>query len=421
MKKRSMSVIEIKRFDRERFRQPWTDDRLIVGLDVAKRVQYVCMSDASGLPQARVSWRMPDELFAFVSLLSSMGTDRVEVVMEPSGTYGDAIRFALEGAGIAVFRMSPKRVFDAREVYDGIPSLHDKKSAELLARMHAQGLTRRWERVPEPQRDLRAAVTSLDWASRSHQTEVSRLEALLARHWPESTDHLSLGSVTLWTVLAQIGGPLSVSNREHETAALAARTGRRLVKGSSIKTFVASASTTVGVPATAGEEALLSEAAALVLETHRRRQAAAVRVRDLLGDQESAARMSPVVGFTTAAVIVSELGDPQAYDNAKSLEKAAGLTLKEKSSGVHQGRRSITKRGSSRVRQWLYFAALRLIKTDPVTRAWCARKAQRDGGVKKKAVVAVMRKLLRALWHVARGARFDTTKLFDVTRLDVAV
>lgn len=28
-----------------------------------------------------------------------------------------------------------------------------------------------------------------------------------------------------------------------------------------------------------------------------------------------------------------------------------------------------------------------------------------------------MRKLIRALWHVARGEQFDSTKLFDVSRL----
>ena len=34
-----------------------------------------------------------------------------------------------------------------------------------------------------------------------------------------------------------------------------------------------------------------------------------------------------------------------------------------------------------------------------------------------KAVVAVMRNLVRALWHVARGATFDSTRLFDARRL----
>ncbi len=34
-----------------------------------------------------------------------------------------------------------------------------------------------------------------------------------------------------------------------------------------------------------------------------------------------------------------------------------------------------------------------------------------------KAVVAVSRKLALALWHVARGEAFDSSKLFDTRRL----
>jgi transposase len=36
----------------------------------------------------------------------------LEVVMEPSGTYGDAVRGYLSGLGLAVYRVSPKRVHD---------------------------------------------------------------------------------------------------------------------------------------------------------------------------------------------------------------------------------------------------------------------------------------------------------------------
>jgi hypothetical protein len=39
--------------------------------------------------------------------------------------------------------------------------------------------------------------------------------------------------------------------------------------------------------------------------------------------------------------------------------------------------------------------------------------------LKIKAVVALMRKLARALWHVARGKSFDAAKLFDTRRLQL--
>ena len=43
-----------------------------------------------------------------------------------------------------------------------------------------------------------------------------------------------------------------------------------------------------------------------------------------------------------------------------------------------------------------------------------------DGGKKAKGVIALMRKFAKALFHVARGAVFDSTKLFDISRLQLA-
>jgi hypothetical protein len=99
--------------------------------------------------------------------------------------------------------------------------------------------------------------------------------------------------------------------------------------------------------------------------------------------------------------------------------KAMGINLKEKSSGKMQGQLKITKRGPSRVRQYLWLAVFRWIQTDPIANAWYQRKKRRDGGRASRAAVALMRKLAKALYHVARGAAFDSSKLFDVSRLQI--
>jgi transposase len=97
-----------------------------------------------------------------------------------------------------------------------------------------------------------------------------------------------------------------------------------------------------------------------------------------------------------------------------------GLNLKEHSSGKHKGKLKITKRRPGRVRMYLFLAALRLIRNNSIVHTWYRRKVERDGGVKMKAVVAVMRKLSKALWHVGQGEFFDAAKLFDVSRLGIA-
>jgi len=96
-----------------------------------------------------------------------------------------------------------------------------------------------------------------------------------------------------------------------------------------------------------------------------------------------------------------------------------GLNLKERSSGMYQGKLKISKRGFGQVRRWLYFAALRLIVEGPVGR-WYQRKRARDGDKAKRAVIGVMRKLALALYAVgAEGKAFEPGRLFPSCRLAV--
>jgi transposase len=142
------------------------------------------------------------------------------------------------------------------------------------------------------------------------------------------------------------------------------------------------------------------------------------QMRDMAKDDEVFARLSSWMGVYTAAVIVTRV-DPRQYTSARQLEKACGLNLREKSSGEKSGRITITKRGSGVVRQVLYLFALRMLKESTAVRAWYKRRRGYTDDSKQRAVVAVMRKLVRALFHVARGDAFDVGKLFDLRRLDL--
>ncbi len=135
----------------------------------------------------------------------------VEAVMESSGTYGDVLRQQLLERGVPVFRMSGKRTHDAAEVYDGVPSLHDAKSAAIIAKLHADGGSVPWPALAAEKRELKAAIATMDLYRAHHQRLIHSLESSLARHWPELTQHLELSSATLVALLAQLGGPRDVA------------------------------------------------------------------------------------------------------------------------------------------------------------------------------------------------------------------
>jgi len=154
--------------------------------------------------------RNPTEVVRLAELLSAVGRGRrLIVALEPTGTYGDPLRQALERAGLEVHRVSPKNASDYAEVFDGVPSQHDGKDAAVVAELSAQGRSWPWP-MPMPteaEQELAYQVEWMDGQRRQMMLWCGRVEALLSRHWPEATRLLPLGSGTLLRVLAEYGGP----------------------------------------------------------------------------------------------------------------------------------------------------------------------------------------------------------------------
>jgi transposase len=112
-------------------------------------------------------------------------------------------------------------------------------------------------------------------------------------------------------------------------------------------------------------------------------------------------KSAPGVGFVTAEVVLSELGDVSRFRNSKAVSAYAGLVPAVRQSG---GKRSkdmrITKEGSGLLRWALVESAWRLVRTSPTWAGKFARLKQRKGS--KRAIVAVARKLLCVLYAMLR-------------------
>ncbi len=420
MKKRTYRGMEVKKVNRAKLAEAVAGRDLVVGVDVGKEVCFGSLVGSEQGVLVTVKWKRPWEDRAFIEFLQSLGCRSVVVAMEPSGSYGDPLRGLLWEAGICVYRVSPKRSHDAAEVYDGVPSWHDAKSAAILAKLHKDGASELWPLRSKQDRDLRAVVRTMDLLDQRFHENVNRMEGHMARYWPEVGAWLDFSSVTFLELILRFGGPGQIAAKAQEARQAMRSVGGRFLKGEKIDTVIRSSGQTIGVAMTAQEVEELRNLAEDTLDLYRRLKEAKRRVERLSQQRPSIQAIGRAVGKGTAAVLVVEGGDPVLYGSSSEWLKTFGLNLKERSSGKHIGRLKITKRGSGRARKWLYLAALRLIQKDRVVRAWYERKVARDGGVRKKAIIAAMRKLVKALWYVGRGDPLDTSKLFDVNRLGLA-
>jgi transposase len=144
------------------------------------------------------------------------------------------------------------------------------------------------------------------------------------------------------------------------------------------------------------------------------------RIREIDGDIERKLREHAVgtllttidgIGPQTAARLIAELGDPADFRNAGALASFVGVIPALKQSGKSKGTRAgLTPIGNARLRAALWMPTLTAVRKNPWLRAYYER-LRAAGKLPKVALVAAMRKLLIAVYTVARNRRAFVPRL----------
>jgi transposase len=232
----------------------------------------------------------------------------------------------------------------------------DKIAARILARLHAVGLLPSvW--VPPPEvRDHRALVAQRSKMMRLSAQAKNRLHAVLHRH------HLPPPE----------GKPFAAHNYEWWLELEVSALERARVR-CDLDTLVFAQAQVAHL-----EETMV----ALAAQDER-----VVLLRQL-----------PGVGLLTALSLLAAIGDISRFPTAKHLVGYAGLGIRVHDSGQTCRSGRITKAGRRDIRAAMVEAAHVAVRTHPHWREELARLEPRLG--KNKAIVAIARKLLVAVWHV---------------------
>jgi len=105
----------------------------------------------------------------------------------------------------------------------------------------------------------------------------------------------------------------------------------------------------------------------------------------------------PSIGWLTAIRLTLEWGEMSRFPTGKHIASFTGLTSSEYSTGETIRRGRITGQSSEFVRSWLIECAWRAIRRDRVL-LYKFKRVWKNSGSKKKAIVAVARKLAVRLW-----------------------
>ena len=128
------------------------------------------------------------------------------------------------------------------------------------------------------------------------------------------------------------------------------------------------------------------------------------------------------LGWLSVLVVVSETNGFISFKSRSQLVSYAGLDVVENSSGNYVGKTRISKRGNVRIRTALYMPSLAAVraKSKPFCELYL-RLISRNGGIKKKAFVAVQRKLLILIYTLWKKEEAFDIKYYESNTQELKV
>lgn len=141
-----------------------------------------------------------------------------------------------------------------------------------------------------------------------------------------------------------------------------------------------------------------------------RSEAHAQRVEAALREAAAAKTLFHGQGALTAEMLERELLDPQRFRNPRQVGNYFGLCPSESTTSDNRRLGSITKRGNPRLRRLLIELSWRVVRYQPHYHGLrkflpLLRDRRAGAGARKKAIVAVARRLAVDLWRVRTGRR----------------
>lgn len=379
---------------------------MFAGIDVASERHTLARLDDTGTPIGNPV-AIAEDREGYDTLLKALGPPPVLVVMEATGHYWKNLFAALTAAGHDVALLNP---FVARRFQDS--SLERTKTDAIDAR----GLARLgFEKRPAPTRlhdevaeSLRELVRHRDRLRQDFDDRVRQLHRLVDLGFPEFTRYVrSLDSMLATCLLAEYPTAHAFARANSRRLAKLRYDGRHLVGEELANQMVETAKRSIGQhhgPA----YALQARHICQDLDLWRRRLAEIERdIENLLDTHEVGKMLTTIegIGPQSAARLIAAVGDPARFKSAAAFAAYVGVVPALKQSGRRTAARAaIVPFGNARLRTALWMPVLGAVRRNPWLRAFYER-LRAAGKPPKLALVAAMRKLLHAVYSVAKSRR----------------
>ena len=379
---------------------------MFAGIDVASERHMLARLDDQGVPIGKPV-PITEDRDGYARLLDLLGAGPALVVMEATGHYWKNLFAVLAAVGHDVALINP---LVARRFQDA--SLERTKTDAL----DAAGLARLgFEKRPPPTqlRDevaeaLRELVRHRDRLRQDFDDRVRQLHRLVDLGFPEFTRYVrGLDSMLATCLLAAYPTAHAFARATPRRLAKLRYDGRHFVGAELAEQLIEAAKASVGQHHGPAYK-LQAQHICQDLDLWRRRLAEIEHdIEDLLDTHEVGRLLLTIdgIGPQSAARVIAAVGDPARFHSAAAFAAYVGVVPGLKQSGKQVRTRAATSPfGNARLRMALWMPVLGAVRRNPWLRSFYQR-LRASGKPPKLALVAAMRKLLHAIYSVAKNRK----------------
>lgn len=408
------------------------DKTLVIGADVGSEKHDIRAFDNRGREFSKKALEFDNNEAGFEKakawifmIRDEKHMEKVVVGMEPTGHYWFNLASWLMNAGITVVLVNPHHVKKSKELDDNLNRKTDRKDPKVIAGLVHEG---RYSMpyLPEGLYAELRNLTNLRFMNTEEKTRtMNRIKRWLSIYFPEyTTVFKSVDGVGSLLLLEKAALPEDIlklgASGINQIWRDAKLRGTGYAKAYQILTAAEhSIGRTEGLNMARNEILWLTERLKGLIDWEEKLLAQMEELSTELPFIENILEIKGL-GIRTVTGILAEIGDITRFTEARQIQKLAGLALVEDSSGKHEGKTIISKRGRKRLRYQLYQAALVLIGQNVEFRQVYEYYITRDRNPLKKmqALMAVACKLLRILYAmVTKGTKYDPVKMLkDIKR-----
>ena len=385
---------------------------MFAGIDIASERHVLArLDDAGGAIGKPIT--ISEDRAGYHALLAALGPPPVLIVMEATGHYWKNLFVVLTTAGHDVALLNPliARRFQETNLERTKTDAIDAMGLARLAFEKRPAPTHLHDEIAEALREL---VRHRDRLRQDFDDRVRQLHRLVDLGFPEFTRYVrSLDSMLATCLLAEYPTAHAFARATPRRLARLRYDGRHFVGPELAHSLVEAAKHSVGQHHGPAYK-LQARHICQDLDTWRKRLAEIEHdIENLLNTHVTGKLITSIdgIGPQTAARIIAATGDPAHFKSAGAFAAFVGVVPALRQSGKQNAARAgISHLGHARLRRALWMPVLSAVRLNPWLRAFYLR-LRAAGKPPKLALIAAMRKLLHAVYSVAKNRRpFVTTE-----------